>query len=594
MDYSDVRLIFPFEGNSSVEYKLEIINRTLAEPLHSLQNFRRWVESLLTEVQDSQFVANLEDPYDDFFDFQVVVSDLIGQNDLNELFENPSEPLEQLQRCLKNLLPCDLVGSVTDSFPLNAEELVHSLSPDLQRSFAAIASLVHESSINSQFLGWISNAIVPEDWHEKTSGEFSALKLCGIFERCRKLLRDHGKYWVVISPQNFLQMWGIDDSSRTVVVQFDVDHIDASATGNSLRIWKSPSDIGVRLLATERWVRETWLSREPLMPRCLPFYGPNAPPELIPAFRHALLQPDAYVLRAILDPEVTCGLTKQQLTEAVADLFSVFAEAGLVHRFVSTICATEFTRPNLSEDTLLQEDTQLIWLFRYYFQTFGRPFFDNVIRPMIMRIVNTGDLGIKERTTPEVQAVGELLVWAIDTVVKGRQYIPDAFVHVGALLSSYTATVFRTRKCVYDAVSDFLCVRFICETMADPSLVDPTFVVTKPHMDIVAPFAELLEVPFRLELLGNKWGELILLNTELIGKYETIYNFVMSASVADRAPVYAKPSGDATDSALRRLLENISIARESFVRKYTDLYEKDCDKTASSFAMAELIAKLFR
>jgi hypothetical protein len=163
MDYSEVRLIFPFHANASLEFKLDIINRTLSEPLNSFQNFRRWVENLLADVQESQFVSCLEDPYDDFFDFQVVITDLIGQNDLTELFDNPSEPLEQLQRCLRNLLTSDFIAAVTNSFPLNTEELVHTLSSELQYSFAAIASLVHENFMNSQFLGWIGHSVVPED-----------------------------------------------------------------------------------------------------------------------------------------------------------------------------------------------------------------------------------------------------------------------------------------------------------------------------------------------------------------------------------------------------------------------------------------------
>jgi hypothetical protein len=238
-------------------------------------------------------------------------------------------------------------------------------------------------------------------------------------------------------------MWPVDDvTGATGILQFEVDHIDASATGNSLRLWKSPTEIGIRLIVTERCVSDTWLSREPLTPRSLPFYGPHLPAEMIPAFRQALVQPDTYVLRAILDPDV---IRVSMALEAVQDLFTVFADAGLVHRFVSTMCAIEFMRPGLSEKTLLQSNTHLIFLFRCYFQRFRQPFFEKVVKPIIARVVAAGDLGLKDGNVRQVGPVRQLLVWTIDTLVKGRSHLPDPFLHIGGLLSSYTATVFRTR-----------------------------------------------------------------------------------------------------------------------------------------------------
>jgi hypothetical protein len=592
MDYSEVRLIFPFHASASPEFKLDIISRALSEPLNSFQNFRRWVETLLSDVQESQFVSCLEDPYDDFFDFQVVVTDLVGQNDLLDLFDNPSEPLEQLQRCLRSLLAPDFVASVTDAFPLHAEALVRGLGPELQASFAAIASLVHENAGNAQFLGWVGGAVVPEDWHEKTSGELPALKLCGIFERARQFLSGGGRFWVLVSREGALAMWPVDEApAGPAALQFDVDHIDLSGSGRSLRVWRAPGEIGARLLVPEQCVRDTWLAREPLTPRSLPFWAPHPPPELAPALRQALVQPDTYVLRAVLAPDV---IRVSAALEAVHDLFTVFADAGLVHRFVSTMCAIEFTRPGLSETTLLQSNSHLIFLFRCFFQRFGRPLFERVIRPIIARVVEAGDLGLKDGTDPQVAPVGELLGQAIDALVAGRSQFPDPFLHIGALLSSYTATRFRTRRCVYSAVSNFLCSRFMCAAMTDPSLVDSSFVLHPTHAHVVVPFAQLLQVPFALQPLGERWGNLCALNGDLVGKFETIYNFVMSATVIDHPPSYAKPTSEEVQMALQRLLEKISAGREPFIRKYTDLYENDCDRTASSFAMADLIAKLFR
>jgi hypothetical protein len=580
MSHRLVALHFP--TGASIQAKVLVLDRVLAEPQLSLQAFCPLIDELLPDVQHSLFASLLEDPYDDLSDFETVVTDLIGQNPLAELFDNPCEPLDQLLRCLKVLVPPGFILTVADAFPLDAEQLIRSCEPDLQRSFAGIASLIRQNSSNPRFLEWIGDTLLPRHWHGEGSARSAAIKLCGIFERKTGMRKKKSLYWAIVTPSNELQMWPVDDPTAPAT-GFTVDRITGAPRGSSLSIWKSPSELGVKLSTTEQLVRDTWLAPDPPFARSLPFYSQSLPPDLIPAFQSALCDADTFVLQAVIDT-----MPMATAYDAVQDLFTIFAGWGNVHRLVSTVCALHFAKRSV---TGAPDRSHLNALIRFYFQTFGKRLQGQVVRPIVNRIMEMGDLGLKHGERVDVEGVRELLVMALRRILGALELIPNQIRHLAAVLRSYATIYFRGRRHVFEALSDFFYKRFVCASIADSGGSAPDFAALS---DLLGPFVRLLQIPLSLELLDNEYRELVNLNDTMIGAFENIYNFVLSAATIDHPAAYERTSQEAMANASKRLLERISQSKTAFIRKYADLSDGHQEKTAAAFAMSDFISKLFR
>ncbi|OHT10016.1 GTPase-activator protein [Tritrichomonas foetus] len=581
-------VFFHLAGVSGAAPKLEIVNKELSYPQYPFEIFKPHIDELIPEIQESTFAENLRDPYDDFFDFQVVIADLISQNDINELYEHPSEPLEQLLDGLRNMFSADFINSLTDTFPINADSVLESLPPPIQKSCAAIASLVHENSLNDQFISWIGNALIPPQWHGCTSAENPNMKLGGLFMKYRMMVKNQSPHWAILTPQNEITIYRADD--LTVVDTFRVSKIESSRSGRSIRICKD-SNIGARLIPYDKETFQTWLSPEPLIPCCTAFVAEAIPPQIIDAFETALIQPDTYLIRALLHHDIMKIKVAQ---ESMEDLYTIFAYHGLVHRFLMASCSLEFAQPNLTENTVLRSNSHVTYLFKVYYKKFGRKFFDNIIRPIIDKIDEVGPLGIKNEDKSKSDDVSELLNWVIDKFLSGAEYIPNEFRHMACVLKSVTATMLRSRHAVFNALSSFLCLRFSTAIIADPLGFDEKGRPPKDLQNISIPFAQLLQLPFNLQPMSDRYTYLGSLNEQIIDRYEEIYNFVVAVAETKEQVNYEKPSKNEVEAAIRRLLGIINESRSHFIAKYTEYYENDTDHTASAFAMSEFISRLFR
>lgn len=574
--------IFNLLGLTRTEEKLEKLKETLAKPEFSFEVLKPEIERMFADIQESTFASYLDEPFDDFFDFQVVIADLIGENDINELYERPSEPLEQLLDALRGIISPEFIMKLLDTYPVNLS-LLSSLPREAQLSLAAVASLVHENRANKKFLEWVGNAMVSQDWNGKTSGEGHHIRNAGLFDAHR----GHGKFWVILTPANEVKMFKYDDGSESA--RFHADHIDTSRSGKTLRIWKDPKTLGARLVLENKNVRDRWLSVDPLLPMSVPYYGPVVPGELVKAFHNALVQPDTYVLRAILDQAV---IKMTGVAEAMKDLYTVFAFNGLVHRLLLTTCGMDFaenkTGGGLAQSKFMTE------LFRVFYAKFGKPYYEQVIMPISIKVTDAGELGIKDGVRMKQSEVGELLNNAITRLLNEERLIPAEFRHVASVLKSVTATAATTRQNVFSVLSSFFYLRFVTAVLADPQFFEPDVPISETHQQLVIPFAQLLQVPLGLESISERYSNATEIADTVIDRYPEIYHLVLSMAEIEEMPVYNVPSEDELNKALLRLMDKLNGSREAFITRYVDFYETDWDKSAVSYTLCELITKMFK
>ena len=243
---------------------------------------------------------------------------------------------------------------------------------------------------------------------------------------------------------------------------------------------------------------------------------------------------------------------------------------------------------------MLQEKSCLTFLFKVYYNRFGTKFFEQILSPIIDKVMEVGDLGIKEDPTRKQPEIADLMNWSLDKILSGEMVIPNEFKHVCSVLKSCATTTLRTRRAVFKALSSFLCLKFMTMVIADPSLFDPTTQMTHMRQVAVVPFAQMLQVPLSLHEIADRYPGTDTLSNLIVDRYEDIYNFVLGAAHLDQPVLYAAPSEAACNQALMRLMETLSTAREEFMDRYVDVYENDWDQSGASFAMSDFIAKMFK
>lgn len=581
------RMTFDLSNLHGVDAKLNYINKLLEAPQVSFEKFVPYIEEKVGSIQDSAFALSLEDPFDDFFDFQVIVADLISNNKIDELYEHSSEPLDQLKRSLNELLSPEFTSILTKMFPLDPVRVFEQY-PEMKSSFAAIASLVRENTMNNGFIEWIGQELTPTEWHNNTSYEGRHFKKCGIYEKHKTVIRSNDPNWALVTPDNIFKLIKVDNGQE--IMKFHVDHIDRSRSGNSVRVWSDKNTIGVRLITADRSLKESWLMKEPPMPLFLPYFNSHAPKELFDSFYQALISPDTYVLRAMLHHEV---LRMKNAGQSMKDLFTIFSNEGLVHQFLTTVVATEFKQSALTENTILRGNSHLTSLFKVYNELFGQEFYKKILRPIIDRVDEAGNLGIKEQKTENITLVYELLNFAIDTFLSGQKYISPQFRHMASVLKTMTITLLRTKHAVFNALSNFVCLRYTTAIVTNPAEFDRDGKQTKDMTGISVPFAQLLQIPFNLQPLTERYGYLGDFNEKIIDRYEEIYNFVIAVADINEKVEYPKPSKEELHKAIERLLKNISETKEAFLRRFKDFSENDFANHAS-FAISDLISKLYQ
>ena len=117
--------------------------------------------------------------------------------------------------------------------------------------------------------------------------------------------------------------------------------------------------------------------------------------------------------------------------------------------------------------------------------------------------------------------------------------------------------------------------------------------MTPDHQSKVVPFAELLQAPLGLQRLYDRFEYAAFLENRIMDRYDEIYDFVMNSSIMESLPAYPVPPQEQCRRALHRLMQKLSEVRENFISRYTEIYDNDTDKSAASFAMANLISSMF-
>lgn len=165
---------------------------------------------------------------------------------------------------------------------------------------------------------------------------------------------------------------------------------------------------------------------------------------------------------------------------------------------------------------------------------------------------------------------------------------------MASVLVDITSNCLRSRRAVYNALSSFLCLRFATACIADPSNFFPQEKITVQHQyQSLIPFTQLLQMPFNLQVIHEKYESFKDLSEKMIDRYEEIFNFVLSINDLVEEPQYPKFNQNEIDKALSNILSHIQQGRDVFCSNYNQLFEMDNDKSSTSQSLMTLFSRFF-
>ena len=594
-------LKFDFSKCASAAERAEVVNKVLSAPVNPYEKFISSIENQVPKIPNSTFRENLErDTYWDFEDFDILVCDDIGNNNLDVLFQNPSSTLKDLQVAIQNLFQCEIYQKIQDQYPLSPQKLFSELKEDERASFAALCTLIRSNNKNNTFLPWLAHNVIPPDLYENALKESNQIKKVGVFEKHKTGIASHDQYWAILLPGNEFQLLKANGEIDT---QFKCDHIDKSRSGNSLRVWKDKQQLGTRLVIIYDELLNRWIQDDTLLPCFFPYSIPNGViPEVVArAFYEMIMAPDTVVLRAMLHHQVfPVDSTGMNLVE---NLFTIFASKEKVHRLISSIAAVEFSHAgDLQETMVLRGNSHLTCLFKFFAKKYGQNYFQKVIKPVIDEVAKRGDVNItppsdESKYEEAEEKVKSLIYFGIDKVLQSAQYIPDQFRHIASILKICTSQVLRSKHATFNALSSFMFLRFFT-----PAIVSPGNVVQgeKPPENskvTTVPFSRIIQLPFNLQQIPKeKYPHLQKLNEKIFEKYADIYNFAMDVAEYNEAAKYEKTTEEDAINAIKEIITTIAkdkTSRITFIRRINDLSESEDERSSVSFLFGNILTQCF-
>lgn len=567
------------------EGKMNEIDRVLTKFLFGCEKFIPEVEELAPHIKNSTFAKQMNDEYVDFEDFDLLITDVISTNDLYSMVESPSMTMQDFMNIMEDLIPAHFIKTIADQFPLDVKGLIQSLKPEEQASLAALATIIQSNPKNLTLLSFMGTRLAGNGWHGQPSLTAKSLKACGLFEK-HGGVRRHLLYWALLDKEdNFSLLSSVDLSKDT---EFKVSNIETSRSGKSLKFFNGNS-LGARLTVEGMDdVSENWLKGSPIYPFCIPYSADAIPELVIQEFKDALLKEDTFVLRALLNFEV---LKAKDCPEGMLALYKVFASQHLVHRLISTSISYELTATSVTESTILRSNTQLTFLFKIYYEMFGRPFYEHAIKPIRQMVVSKGMLGIKNPEAGPPEDVLDMVNRVLNIIFEGAPYVTPQIRHLAAVLLNGASTILRTRRGVYNALSSLLFLRFTSAMITDPSKFEE-FDVNDNKYTILC--STLMQQIFSLQFIGEKFQHLSGIGTTILDRYGEIIDFTYKVADFHEIPEYDVPSDAEVHDSLVTLLRIVSQSRENFIQQFTEIYENDVDRTGPAFAISNFLSHLFQ
>ena len=444
---------------------------------------------------------------------------------------------------------------------------------------------------NQGFLLWISHLLVPANWHKNPSAKNSKLIYLNSGYLKGTFRRHKNPSWLLYDNEKVFHVFGIhhnfDDATikQPIIDSVSKDKVNISSADkqNSITLVFDSSALA------EQFAKD--MKNPPPFPLSLiPFHGPY-PTSVVEAFYEAITSNDMYVLRAVLSCNVMSVIKGKQY---IPHLVRIFCRENHMQRLLSAFAALEFTRENLTQNTVLRSNSHLTTLFKYYSEKFGGSYFKNVIKPICLIIDAAGDIGWKNSRNADLPKISKILLGSLEKIVNSGQFIPIELRHMAHVLKMGLLARFQTRRAIFNALCGFFCLRFMTAEVLDPLAVEPDMKLqTDPSLTLI-PFAQILQIIMNLQTLEDKFDFDAETEKSLRIMLCRIYNFVSEIPEMDGKEVkYPVPTRSETIESLEEILGLIADKKEEFLKYYKYIISDQNDVSPAQWRIAEFIVHCF-
>lgn len=489
------------------------------------------------------------------------------QQDIIDAIENDrAEYLEGFNKFAQNIFSQDVLNKMVNYWPSSVP------NKDEIREFVLFyVMLINQSNEPMKLIKYAMKNFSYNNWHDKTEVKYP-IRVCCTCKKGKELDPNDFNYALLDDEDNFkfYHVKGLIKVEKIAKIS------SISTDGKCVSLFNSENKLIIKFTPSEQTQCNIWSSFHTQKPITFPLticgIKSPVPDTLICTFYDALTNDDFTILRTLVHYTVAKVSDGLELATALLDIFSY---AGKVNYLLTVLVGLEFEQESLTPTTVLRGNSHLTWMFKVFYDRFGRSYFNDFLEKIIKYIDDQGDLNLKEPDTcteEQKEKIKVMFFTILKNFMSSGKLIPQQMRHFASILKALSAARFNDKNATFNTLSGFFCLRFVTALLANPPSFDSQIEMKHDVSVSAIPFSQLLQIPFNLVELGGRflkfadWNESI---EKII--FPKLEKFVYSIADLEQQPVYPPPSKQTLKKQLEFVLEVISRNHKNFEIRYNYL-----------------------
>lgn len=535
-----------------------------------LFNFSDYIAESQRMVDSQQSYATLSTPNfaggDNFTAHQQEIIDAIESDN--------SDSIAGFTEYARTIFSADVLEAMVNYWPASVPNV------NAVREFVLFyVGLISKSGNPMKLVKFAMQNFSYHSWHSSAAVRYPVKVCC----TCKKGKEPNPNdfFYALLDDENNFKYYHVEKGLIQMVKMEKAASI--STDGKCVSIHNSEGGVSTKFTPDEPTQCDIWanIQKANALPFPLTIRGIRnpVPDAMVCAFYQALTSDDLTILRSLLHFTVAKVSDGLKLANALLDIFSY---AGKVNYLLTVLVGLEFEQDSLTPTTVLRGNSHLTWMFKVFYERYGRLYFNDFLKKVISYIDNEGELSLKspDDCTEEQKAkIKEMFLNILKNFITSGNLVPKQMKHFASILKGLSAARFNDMNATFNTLSGFFCLRFVTALLANPSCFDET-VVLKNNVSVTAiPFSQLLQIPFNLVELGGRFERFEDWNEEILNTiFPKLQNFVYSVADLDEQPVYQSPSKAVLKEQLEFVLDVISRNHKNFETRYNYLKNNQNDQ----------------
>ena len=482
----------------------------------------------------------------------------------------------------------EIIFKITQIFPSEYLKFFDTLKQEDKLNFYIIIDLLISLSNSYRFIIWIGRNLIqtplPSNFgcHSKIKCYCLGYKR-GFFGKSSNL------YWGILNNDNSFEL--IDSNTHEIVFTVQCDLISLSRSNKSIKMCSNPSKIDLIMTPLEGYDFDLWekiaiRNQNILCYTSIPFFHLNIPNQILEFITFSLLSPNFIIVRSIFKPNIIKPENSYNLIKAFLFFYS---KHDMINSFLTVLIGMEFNNfPKLSSK-LFKKESYITKLFEIIFQTYGKEYFSQVLKPLFLSI-DKDQVPSFSSETANPKIFSDLINQFITTLISKSNLIPLQFRHICSIFKIVSGLTYRKMSGIYHSISNFFLINFIITLMNNPNKYNFDFLPLHSISTFLGPFSKILKIIFKFKEFSSNFNYLISLNSELLELKQNLFEFIISLSEINEKPNYIYNKNSQTEY-INIIIEEISKERFNFIQNIKEEYNTQA-KSPLSFSINNFLSYL--